>query len=209
MNNYLLIKEMEKRIKQMESEKIKYTDYKNFEIMMILHDELHAFVPNVSENGEVLSYVMCDKKDLIDNGLNEDYINEKIDSYIKFEKFKLIKNKLRKNKNKIGFNFTFKSNVKLKEYSDGKTIIYYLKKTKKIITMSMKLKLKEDYLGEKYFNSKEIIKKRAILANGKKNQLHRTEKTKNGNYTSIYINKKDLKNISRIELSYYNFKNEF
>lgn len=190
---YRFKKELEKRYNQIKDEVVTYTDYINFDILMVIGDDLNGFAPNIAEDGEIYTYKMITKKDLLEKGVSEEWINQKIEIHIKKEKFQNLKRKLKSKSKKEDKNFTFLSNVKDKPYSDARTLIEERKKRKPFITMKTLLAYKGEYCGSCYFNTKEVIKKRALLVRGKKDSLMKSSQDKYGKYKTLYLNNKKVR----------------
>lgn len=184
-----------------------YPDFNDFKIRFkIKGKESRYLVPNKTENGVVKTHSVLNKEDLLKNGVSEDKIIKMEYNYDLMQKNKKTKLKLFAIKGKQKKEFNLKSNIKYKDYSDGFTIVNDLRKTKKILTMSTLLKYKGEYLGDSYFNTKELIKLRIKILNNKPNSFYKLIYKGNKVLNKLFINKKDLSKTRRIDLCNYNNK---
>lgn len=163
-------------------------------------------VPNKNEYGEIKSYTVKNKEDLINIGINEDYLCKLEENYNRIQKYKIMKNKLFKISGKKRLDFTKKENLNIK-YSDALTIVDSLRTHDKLITMYDLLRAKESYLSELYFDFKKIMKLRACALN-KKNNVSRIVYKNDKPIKKVFLNKNELSKIKRIELCKYEKENK-
>lgn len=203
------IKEMQKRLKDLDEDKDTYPDYSDISILFAMEGEdIMYSVPNKKKSGKITTYSMVDKNELIKEGVCEDYLEKVAYNYFIIQRNENIKYKLFRIKGRKKIKFNLKSNISYKEYSDGFTIIDDLRKEKKFISMYKIINSMDDYYTSVYFDSKRIIKLRALIASGKIKSVYK-EDHKSGKYGKrIYVERKDLRKIKRFKLCMYYSKKE-
>lgn len=203
------IKEMQKRFKELDEDKNTYPDYSDISILFAMEGkDIMYSVPNKTKSGKITTYSMLVKKELITEGVCEDYLEKVADNYFIMQRNENMKYKLFKIKSRKKIQFNLKSNINHKEYSDGFTIIDDLRKERKFISMYKIINSMDDYYTSVYFDSKRIIKLRALIASGKIKSVYK-EDHKYGKYGKIiYVERKDLSKIKRFKLCMYYSKKE-
>ncbi len=200
-------KELLRRMNDSVEREETYPDYSDISIMFgFFGEEVIYSLPNKTSSGKIKTYTMVNKKELLANGVSEDYLSKLEYNYFLMERNKQIKTKLHSKIKKIKVKFNLKSNIKHKEYSDGFTIIEDLRKPKKVITMKTIMHYSNDYFRNVYFDSKYIMKLRSRIASGKKNSVYREDRKSNIYCAKKYLTKKDLSRIKRTELCLYYIK---
>lgn len=194
-------------IKDLDERKETYPDYSDISVMFKTRNTPATFsVPNKTEDGVVKTYSMVDKEELLNMGIDNDYLCKLERNYEIMDTNKYRKQKLFRIKGKKSISFNLNSNVKYKEYSDGFTIIDDLRKEPKLITMGTLIKYKTEYIGECYFNFKYILKLRSFIVNGKKEAVGRHIYKNNKFQEEVFLDKKVLSKIRRISLCRYGIK---
>ncbi len=202
-------KTLMRSIKELDESKQTYPDYSDISIMFRINGRDTTFsLPNKTEKGVVKTYTMVGREELIEAGVEENYLSKLEENYDIMQTNSNRKYKLFQIKGKKKIEFTLKSNVRYKEYSDGITIINDLRKNHRLITMNKLIKYSNEYISECYFNFKYLIKLRAIVASGKKKSVGKTFYKGNKPIKEIFLEKKDLGKIRRIDLCRYNIKDK-